>query len=347
MVERTASGEERSASPSQEQLLARAEGLQQEVETLQADLEDAVFAFERLSMTTSAQDEMLAQLRVAVADAEEALVRANEDADRDVKDAQREIVRLSEQVLDVQTQIISQGASLQAAVMDTELEKSKSMDVRSRLEAYLVEIDRLKLIEAGLRKQLDDAHRSSSSDSMKQFELGKRIGELEKDKDLLNVALDSKQTELVLLQRSSRPSTATPRGQRMMGLTASTSKLRQATTPEYATPVPSHQLASSASSSSLRSSHARRESSVFAVPATPRQNVAVLGASTKDNKTPDRTPRSKVKTVPTISASVGAKPELTRRSSLPVLVGRGTAPLAKSVGGRVERLVEEEAGILV
>lgn len=324
------------------QLMEDSTRAQQDVESLQAALEEAEAAKESDSDLLNYCELEIAHLRKAVADAEEALVQACEDNEREAKEAERTVHRFVEQVHDQQFELSTQEAALHRAITEAANGRSKAEDSRSRLDAYLSEVDRLKLVEAGIQKQIDDLRRTSALDEMKRMNLSKQIVELEKDKDLLNVALDSKQTELVLLQRSTRPASDTPRiSTRKGNFSASSSRVVQTPTPRDVTPLSSRILSASTSSSSLRSIGHRRESLVFSSPATPRLTARTpLGASTKHN-TPE-TMKANAPARANPRPSTGTKlPDLTRRSSLPVLVGRVSTAPAMAMGGSV--MEEEDA----
>jgi len=290
----------------------------------------------------------------AVADAEEALVRAREDSDRDIKEMRRAAKHHDEQLHDCQSRLASQEVQVQRAFVDVADRRAQADDAHYRLTAYLSEIDRLNLVEAGLGKEIGDLRRSSASEEMRRVDLSKRIIELEKDKDLLNVALDSKQTELVLLQRSTRPTslTATPWHQRSVPLVTSATSSRRSQTPTpqavaptaESTPAPSRRQSGSVSSSSVRAKDGHRNSLTCSTPSTPRMTVRQpLGASTKHNRTPEKRSQTPVISV----ASANAKQsELKRRSSLPVLVGRaeGVSEKTAMFGSLAE--VEEAAETL-
>ena len=282
---------------------------------------------------------------MAVADAEEALVRAHEDAQRENKESQNTVHHITAQLHDVESQLSTSEWAWKDAVIVSVTEKAKVHDAQSRVEAYLSEIDRLKLVEAGLCEKVDGLRRASALDEIKRIELSKQINELERDKDLLNVALDLKQTELVLLQRSTRSPMVTPRPDRSYPLAASTSRVSQTSSTQDATPVVSRRLSSSASSGYLRSSHTKRELSMNSVPSTPRTGTfarpAPLGSSTKHNRTSEKRPAVKTP----VPASIAAKqPELMRRSSLPVSVGRLGSVKVKE---RFTSMVVEEESVEV
>lgn len=297
-------------------------------------LGDLKAAFHSKSQRLDYSELEIKHLRIAVADAEEALVRTIEDAERDAREAERDIRQSEEQLHDIHFQQSAQESALRAAVTEAASERAKSDDARSRLETYLTEVDRLKLAEATLLKEMDDLRRTSALDEIRSLELSKRINDLERDRDLLNVALDSKQTELILVQRSTRPTNNTPRRNRRTHT--------QAQSPEQSTPKRSRGLSTSTSSTSLHHTHKKRDSIEISRP-TPRVITRpALAASTRHNAPDQHSPtRPQTWTRPVPPGSTGQKtPELTRRSSLPLLVGRSRPT---SVSAKVASLVEETA----
>jgi DNA repair exonuclease SbcCD ATPase subunit len=333
-------------------LLKQLETARREVETLHADLQHAQERLEIQHSSFALQDVELGELRRALDEVGDALTSALESSSHQSKEAERTAARLRQEVADLQAQIAADQRALMDAITTRELEKSVSSDARSRLETYLAEIDRLKVVEARLEAQVEDLQRRSAMEEVDKLEMGKQVSRLEEDKELLNVALDSKQTELVLLQRQlgqlgvARPGSTTPRTQR---LAASTSRVPQTPCNVAGTPAP-RRLSTSTAGSAMKS--ARRESSVVSNSSfiRPRQSSAtraVLGSSTRHNRTPEKarsgaqkdggatTTASKIR-----SPSVG----LRRQSSLPVLASHGALSGPMSLR-RVTSLVEEEEGV--
>lgn len=234
-------------------------------------------------------------------------------------------------------------------MIEAKIERAGANDVKSRLATFTAEIDRLSMINAQLSKEVEDIRRESAGSELKVVEFEKNIEALVQDNELLNVALDSKQTELVLLQRQLGQGTPKNRGTRP--LAASTSRtIRPPSRGSDVTPLPSRSLSKSISHTALRP-HSRA-SSVSATPTpsgsnltTPRSRSVVtptpmpLGASSKHNRTPDRKMASR-KTV-NLDQQSTIKPGLNRRSSLPVMKG-STLDTARTGVSAMTRVGEED-----
>lgn len=308
-----------------------------EVTNLRDDLVDAQTSLNVKTTTIQSQVREIAELRIAAADAEEAIVQAQEDSDRQKIQFQRITRRTEVHSQDLQIQLDGHSAALASAVLDAEKHNAESADVRSRLEAYLCEIDRLKLSDASFRSEIDTLRRQSADENLKSSEMRKKLDRLEEDKELLNVALESKQHELILLQRQlGRGSgSVTPRTkERMATLTASTGRVPYTPSSSSSgtadvTPIPNRRLAASTSSSSnhLRASHIRRESSITS---TPRP----LASSTAYNRTPKK---KKVISKPAVPKQVMGGGQ----SSVPVLMKRSGS---FAPGSKVGQVSEEVVG---
>jgi len=326
------------------------ETAQRDIEALTADLEDTHRTLHTRNNTLGVQDEELAYLRTAISQAEDAIDAAHSETDKRTKEFQRAISRHEEAITELQAIISSRDNALKQALMSSEMSKTSSEDVKSRLSAYLAEIDRLSLKEAEMGKLVEDLRRKSADNEVKRVELNKRIEGLERDRELLNIALDSKQTELVLLQRATP--TPTPRSNIKNSMTKSTSAVPHLSTPtprsreSLTTPMPSKRLSVSISSSdisNLRANHTRRESGILAIPpipniVTPKAKAPILGESMRHNRRESSIGAGVAVGVkkaeggqnvssgkkPILGSSdAGRKAELTRQSSLPVLKGRG------------------------
>lgn len=323
-----------------------------EVETLQIELEDLHESLNTNNATLSVQDQELAYLRQALVDAEDSAESLGDGFLRRARDAEREVESMRQQLNDLSADLQAKDEAVRQAVGREEMEKANGADVKSRLNAFTAEIDRLSLCNAELKKEIDDAKRGSSSIEIKLLDMGKTISNLEEDKELLNVALDSKQTELVLLQRQLGQGTPKPRP---TSLAASTSRIaRPILGMGEVTPVPKS-LSKSVSHASLRHS---RGGSITATPtpsgsgsmATPRARAVVtpspmpLGTSMRHNRTPEK--RAPVKKVVPVTqggaAGTSGKPTLGRRSSPPVMRGTSMDLGKKRMSGIVGQLGEED-----
>lgn len=309
-----------------EQLAAEVADLQQRLETQQQSL--------------AMQDDQLEVMKQDLAESEDLHARSIEESERQRKDAERALGRLRSEVQELQDHIALQEEALRSAVGEREMEKSRSGDVRSRLDAYLTEIDKLKVSEARLLAQVDDLHKRSAADGLAWAELEKKLEQAQEDKDLLNVALDSKQTELSLLQRQLGPTTrtVTPSSSPTKVRTSTVDTLRQIRTTTASTTTPT---APKAAARALRNPSTgvaagsavklRREASVHGPSSTPRAVLArraVLGSTTRHNQasTADTTPVKSIamspgKAGPTTPMGIvrAGVPGVKHQSSLPVL----------------------------
>ncbi|WVF65801.1 hypothetical protein IAT40_000538 [Kwoniella sp. CBS 6097] len=175
-----------------------------QIHHLQGELEDAHSSVEHKSTLIHAQEAELSALRLTLTHLEDNMTSAKEAHDRQIKDSERIISRLRSQVEELELQISLHEGALKNALTESYSSKVNSADHTSRIQRYLTEIDQLKLSEIKLQSQLEEMQRSSASDEIKSVELEKRVRGLEEDKELLNVALESKTLELTLLQRQTQ-----------------------------------------------------------------------------------------------------------------------------------------------
>ncbi|OCF31681.1 hypothetical protein I316_06686 [Kwoniella heveanensis BCC8398] len=175
-----------------------------QIHHLQAELEDARSSVEHKSTLIHAQEAELSALRLTLTHLEDSMTSAKEERDRQLKDSERVISRLRTQVEELELQISLHEGALRNALTESYSSKVNSADHTSRIHRYLTEIDQLKLSEIKLKCQLDEAQRTSAGDTIKFAELEKKTKALEEDKELLNVALESKTLELTLLQRQTQ-----------------------------------------------------------------------------------------------------------------------------------------------
>lgn len=294
------------------------------VRELEGELVDRSTLLDSRSLLSTSQGGEIARLRGQLASAEEALYEAQLDLKRQAKS----VVKLTEQ-LEAQSSVIQQDdlrVAYEEAILQVEVEKTKAEDAKSRLNAYNNEMDRVALSETKLREEVAGLRHQSASDEMTKVEFERKVKRLEDDKELLNVALESKQTELalVLSHKSVRPP-STPCTTSSRTLYSSTSRSVQSHAD--ITPRP---LASSVASVTSKAS--RRESSIISqspTKASPAKKLAPLGSSTRHNKTPEKQKASSMATKIVISTSKpkarasvqlpSDQPVVTRRSSLPVL----------------------------
>jgi len=265
------------------------------------------------SLLSTSQGGEIAHLRGQLASTEDALY----DAQQDLKRQGKSLAKLQEQLeaksSDGQQEDLR--AAYEQALVQVELEKNKAEDARSRLNAFGTEMDRVALSETRLKDEIASLRQRSASDEMVKVELQKKVQRLEDDKVLLNVALESKQTELALVASARVRPPSTPCTSSSRTTFSSTSRTSHAD-------ITPRAIASSTTSTTSKAT--RRESSI--INPSPTKRVAPLGSSTKHNKTPEKQKSSSMATKIVISTSK-PKPKsqtiseavVTRRSSLPVL----------------------------
>lgn len=267
-------------------------------------------------MLSSSQGGEIAKLRGQLATTEDALYDAQEELRRQAREHDHYVKHL-------EAQSPSSDQDLQTAyeevLLRAETEKSRADDLTHRLDAFSIEVDRVKLSEIRLKEEVSALRSRSASDEMARTELEREVSRLEVDKELLNVALESKQTELALATRKTAKVPSTPSTTSSRTLYSSTSRPRSAMD---VTPIARPPATAAATFKA-----SRRESGIVAQsPFAARP--APLASSTRHNRTPEKQKMGTAKIV--ISTSVtkpkartsGVAPSqsgLSRRSSLPVL----------------------------
>lgn len=311
------------------------------VQSLEAELEDRSTLLQNRSNLSSSQGGQIAQLRGQLANAEDALATLRDETIRRQREQAAASQRLQVECQDLREQQTVHQTSYEEALIRAETEKARSEDMASRLETFITELDRVALSETSLREEMAALRKKSASDEMSRMELEKHVARLENDKELLNVALESKQTELALVTRKSirGAGTVTPTTNRTSStrtLVSSTSKIQRPPSAMDDTPVAARYLSSSTTSTTQSGVKAsRRESSIIAPSPAPSQRSSKpkpLGTSTQHNRTPERQKSSALTAKIVISTST-SKPKVQnagstpgtqqhvvgRRSSLPVL----------------------------
>lgn len=124
--------------------------------------------------------------------------------DRRAKGYEREVANLHEQVEELKQQLSHNNSALRSAVLEAESGKVLSQDIKWRVDRYLTEIDELKLGEKKLTSHVEQLRMELAMDEFKRIELERKVTKLEQEKELLNVTLESKQTEVALLQRKEK-----------------------------------------------------------------------------------------------------------------------------------------------
>lgn len=295
---------------------------------------------QHLTSLISARDEEITNLRGQLNIAE----AAKDEVEKEKRDLGRSLNRARDAETELRDQVGRQNSEVESAILRAEEEATRADGLESRLTTFLDEIGRLQLSETSLKDEVGQLRARSASDEVGRCELEKRIKQLEEDKELLNVALESKQMELTLVQRRNgngpRQTPSTPTTSR--SLASSTSRVHQtpSTRVDNHTPLATRHLASSVSAVKA----ARRGSSLIGeTPSTARSTRTALSAATHHNqglRTPEKqkscsttkivfsTTKAKA-AAPTPSTSAaavggavvaGGGKQLERRSSLPVLV---------------------------
>ncbi|WWC60331.1 uncharacterized protein I303_102902 [Kwoniella dejecticola CBS 10117] len=172
------------------------------VDTLKKEMEDRDSSMDLKNTLIRTQEAELAALRVSIDQFEERWTDAKLSFDRQMKDSERVNGRLREQIDDLEIKLTAREEALKRSVIRMECEKQSDTDFQSRLIRFITVIDDLKLSETKLKNQVDLLRQSSAEETLKNETLQKRLRGLEEDKELLNVALESKEMELTLLQRN-------------------------------------------------------------------------------------------------------------------------------------------------
>jgi predicted nucleic acid-binding Zn-ribbon protein len=191
--------------------------------TTRSALEQAQSELEARSGDISLQQGEVEQLHAELDAANEKIHRLETQSARTAREHERALADAKWDVSALQEQLDSANAKLADAVMDRELSSASSADVGSRLKAYLAEIERLKRVEGTLSGELAQARERGEKVDEALEKAQREIGELREDKELLNVALESKAIENTLLGRQvpARPGSTTPKKR----LAASTSRV--------------------------------------------------------------------------------------------------------------------------
>ncbi|WWC68611.1 uncharacterized protein I206_102541 [Kwoniella pini CBS 10737] len=314
--------------------------------TLKGEIDDKNGSLEFKNTLIQTQDAELSALRVSVEQFEDRWLDAKTSFDRQLKDSERSSTRLREEVEDLEIRLNSREEALKQLVLRNECEKQNDNDVTSRLLRFVNEIDALKLNETKLKNQLKNLQKLSTEEILRSEGLEKRLKYLEEDKELLNVALESKILELTLLQRNSNhdkriPSTPLTSSTVKMkhnhtsstlissrninSMSKSTSRIPNTPTPSTGdhTTLPRRLTTSTSATSSSRS---RRDTISTPTPAikTP------LGESTIHNKAQMSESRNTSSTKPTYSTTGINIKKIERRTSLPVLVRRPSSVLSQT-----------------
>ncbi|KAE8539660.1 hypothetical protein D1P53_003594 [Cryptococcus gattii VGV] len=292
-------------------LQAEIEGLFFQLQVVKDECEVHKASAAQKSDLIRSRDAELAKLRHTIKEIEKSTAEARTAIDRRAKGYEREVANLHEQVEELKQQLSHNNSALRSAVLEAESGKVLSQDTKWRVDRYLTEIDELKLGETKLRSHVEQLRMELAMDEFKRIELERKVTKLEQDKELLNVALESKQTEVALLQRKEKhrsvasPSFSSAKVSHSSQLSVSTSRILA--TPTSGTGVnnapPTFRLATSI----------RKDMTA------PKLNPASrlpLGASIRDNTVSDGS-----RVIPTKAAREAeyARKKVARRTSLPTL----------------------------
>ncbi|TYJ55847.1 hypothetical protein B9479_003499 [Cryptococcus floricola] len=329
-LNRAPTGEDESASELRseiQELSWQLANTMRDLQSLQDQLavQDASLQHKTALITT--QETELSNLRHALVDAEDSVAHSKAASERQSKDSERCLERLREQVQELESRLSSHDSALRSAVLEAESGKVSSQDSKWRIERYMADIDELKLSETKLRTQVEELRRQSAIGEFARVDLEKKVGKLEQDKELLNVALESKQMEVVLLQRKEKhraptPTRSAPRPTHS-ALSDSISRIPPTPTPSSGldhTPLP-RRLATSISATPA--SPRPRSNTVAA--SRPSSTRIPLGSSTRHNRVSDVSRMAAAGKAPTAKQVEPAAEKgkgVVRRTSLPVLVAR-------------------------
>jgi uncharacterized protein (UPF0335 family) len=202
---------------------AQTAALQHQLETARAELEAKSGD---LSLTSGEVDQLHAELEAANERAE----RLEASKSRMEREHKRALGEAKWDVNEAREQLRAANDKLQEALIEREVSNAATKDSASRLTAYLDEIERLERELGTLKGGLED---KADEDKGRDHELERMREEMRamrEDKELLNIALESKTMEVALLQRqlpktaqgaSARAGHTTPKKR----LAASTSRL--------------------------------------------------------------------------------------------------------------------------
>ncbi|WVQ74663.1 hypothetical protein IAR50_004266 [Cryptococcus sp. DSM 104548] len=296
-----------------------------DLENLQDRLAVQDASLQHKTALITAQETELANIRHALVDAEDSVAQSKAASERQSKDSERCLERLREQVQELETRLSSHDSALRSAVLEAESGKVSSQDSKWRIERYMADIDELKLSEAKLRTQVEELRRESAMGEVARVDLEKKIGDLKQDKELLNVALDSKQMEVVLLQRKEKHHAPTPTRSAPRSTTSivspSASRIPSTPTPSSGldhTPLPRRLTMSTSAAPAFT----RPQSNTVA--ASRSSTRIPLGSSTRHNRVSDvsRMATGKPPAVKAVEPMAETAKGVVRRTSLPVLVAR-------------------------
>ncbi|EIW69010.1 hypothetical protein TREMEDRAFT_62726 [Tremella mesenterica DSM 1558] len=316
---------------------------QQEISSLQSETINTRHHLSQSSSTVHSQLSEIHSLRAIAEEAQETSLKTSRLHNR----ATVEISSLTQQLADLRNQLQDQQRFTRESITRAEMEHARAEDLGSRLSTYLSEVDRLTLSEASLRSEISQLKQESSGENMRMMELEKRCRKLEDDKELLNVALDSKQTELVLLQRS-KGGNSTPQNSHSShpSHTSHSSHPSHTSQSSYGPQTSQGSQGSTtrkiqhpySSMSSIPTSTINQNQRQMETPVPVRGSTAVLGG--RGSVTPKPLGQStKHNQTPTGKTTKMKEHKVVKRSSLPVLVKKQS-----TVGMKKVSLVREQDG---
>lgn len=294
-----------------ENLQAEIDGLFFQLQVVQDECEVHKVSAAQKSDLIRSRDAELAKLRHTIKEIEKSTAEARTAIDRRAKGYEREVTNLHEQVEELKQQLSHNNSALRSAVLEVESGKVLSQDTKWRVDRYLTEIDELKLGETKLMSHVEQLRMELAMDEFKRIELERKVTKLEQEKELLNVALESKQTEVALLQRKEKHrSVASPSFSPAKAFHSS--QLSVSTSQNLATPTSGTGINNAPSTFCLATS-IRKDMIASKLNAASR---LPLGASSRDNTVSDGS-----RVIPTKAAREAqyARKKVERRTSLPTL----------------------------
>lgn len=306
-----------------EDLQAEIEGLLFQLQVVKNECEVHKASAAQKSDLIRSRDAELAKLRHTIKEIEKSTAEARTAIDRRAKGYEREVVNLHEQVEELKQQLSHNDSALRSAILEAENGKVLSQDTKWRVDRYLTEIDEMKLGETKLRSHVEQLRMELAMDEFKRIELERKVTKLEQEKELLNVALESKQTEVALLQRKE--------------------KHRSVASPSFSSAKASHSSQSSVSTSRILAtptsgSDIRNAPPTFRLATSIRKDMTAsklkvasrlpLGASSRDNTVSDG---SRVIPIKAAREAEYARKKVARRTSLPILARPQSAAGRKAV----------------
>ncbi|OCF57896.1 hypothetical protein L486_03917 [Kwoniella mangroviensis CBS 10435] len=275
-------------------------------ESLQSELEETRSSVQHKNTLIHAQEAELETLRLTIQQNEQSLSHTTESFEKQLKDSIRVVERLRERIEELEIQLESRERALKELILKNENVKQTEEGINSSLKAFINEIDQLKLSETKLRNELHEVRKASSADIFNMEELRKKVKGLEEDKELLNIALQSKELELALSNRTaahskktvpSTPSTSST----IRGIGAGSSSVRNSMSYSTSripnTPTPSTGMDNTPLPRRLATSTSATPSSAAALNRSRRETISHSSTTNTTNPTGSALNRSRRDTI--------------------------------------------------